>query len=428
MRVDVKAAAGAAVLGIAGIISGCGATPSAPKDVALKTDLQKPKEPSINARVLTDTSVLDYSIAASIDPTAERMTRLESRYTVNIAGAEEQLRIGDTVSSAGLWGSTVRFGGLQFGTRTKPREDVLYAERLATSGMAVLPTAADALLASISDGETLFSRQSLSLSGAPKINDHNTVNFVARDSFGRSEAMSVPLIAPTRLIDSGCSEFALGIGKVREDYAFTSNDYGPAFADTTVACAAPLGFTIEGHGEYLADQVSALGLGLARRLGSIGTASIAFASSETEIGSGWLARVGFEHQSSLLNFAIRTRMQSREFREVGSIWVEDPIMRRNLASVGVNVGDSASLALAYAAQTTWERERADILSLNQKLNVGRGSILMTAGHSFADDIGSSIFLSYKRPFGTPARRASFDASDLQLIEVTVGRQPSSDGG
>ena len=121
-------------------------------------------------------------------------------------------------------------------------------------------------------------------------------------------------------------------------------------------------------------------------------------------------------------------MQSREFREVGSIWVEDPIMRRNLASVGVNVGDSASLALAYAAQTTWERERADILSLNQKLNVGRGSILMTAGHSFADDIGSSIFLSYKRPFGTPARRASFDASDLQLIEVTVGRQPSSDGG
>lgn len=426
MTAGVKAAAIAAAFGVA--LCGCVATPPAPNDVALKTDFQKPATPSINARVLTDASVLDYSFAASIDPDEDRVTRLESRYTLNLAEAEEQLSIGDTVSSAGLWGSTVRYGGLQFGTRTKPREDVIYTERLATSGIAVLPTAADALFASISDSESLLSRQSLSLSGAREITTQNSLSVVARDSFGRSEALDVPLTAPTRLVESGCSDFALGLGKVREDYAFTSNAYGPVFANTTVACSAPLGFTVEGHGEYLADQVAALGLGLARRLGAIGTASVAFASSDTELGSGWLARVGFEHQSSILNFTLRTRMQSREFREVGSVWVEDPLMRRNLASVGLNVGDSATVALAYAEQTTWERERADILSLNQKMSVGRGSILMTAGHSFGDDIGSSFFLSYKRPFGTPARRASFDASDLDLIEVAIGRQPLLDGG
>src|SRR5688500_17334712 len=127
MMFDLQAAATAVALSIAGVISGCAATPPAPQDIAVKTDLKKPKEPSINARVLTDASVLDYSFAASIDPTVERVTRLESRYTVNISEAEEQLRIGDTVSSAGFWGSTVRYGGLQFGTRTKPREDVLYS-------------------------------------------------------------------------------------------------------------------------------------------------------------------------------------------------------------------------------------------------------------------------------------------------------------
>src|SRR5690606_24855911 len=147
-----------------------------------------------------------------------------------------------------------------------------------------------------------------------------------------------------------------------------------------------------GHGEYLAEQVSALGIGLARRLGPVGTASLAFASSDTQLGSGWLARIGFEHQSSLLNFALRSRIQSREFREVGSLLIDDPIMRRNLASVGLNVGD-ASIAIAYAAQTTWQQERADILSLNQKMNVGNGSITVTAGHSFAEDVGSSVFLS-----------------------------------
>lgn len=422
-----KAAALATTLMIAAVGAGCVSAPPVPDDVAVRTDLQKPKQPSINARVLTDRSVLDYSFAASLDPNDDRVTRLESRYTLQLPDAEEQIRIGDTVSTAGLWGSTVRYGGVQFGTRTSPNEDVLYSEKLATSGIAVLPTAADALFASIGSSASVLSHQSLSLGGR-NINDRNAVSFVASDSFGRSEALSAPLVAPTRLVESGCSDFAVGVGKVREDYAFTSNGYGPTFANTTVVCAAPLGFTIEGHGEYLADEVAAFGIGLARRLGAIGTASVAVASSDTQIGSGWLARVGFEHQSSLLNFAVRTRLQSPEFREVGTVWVEDPIMRRNLASVGVNVGERASIAIAYAEQTTWDRERADIFSLNQKMSVGRGSVVVTAGHSLAEDIGSSFFLSYKRPFGAPPRRAHFDASDLELLEVAVGKQQSSEGG
>ena len=422
MTVDMRAAQAAVLSFICSVLCACVSAPAPPQDVALKTDLKRPKNPSINARVLTDASVLDYSFAASIDPKQETLTRLQSSYTLKLSEDAEQVRVGDTVSSAGLWGSSVRYGGVQFGTRLKPNADVLQSERLATSGIAVLPTAADALFASIDGNRALWSKQSLSVSGAPKINDQNALNLVARDSRGHSEALSAPLVAQARLVESGCSDFSLGLGKVRRDFAVTSNDYGPLFANTTIACAAPLGFTIEGHGEYLDEQVAALGFGLARRVGGIGTASLAVASSETEIGTGWLARVGFEHQSSLLNLAVRSRIQSREFREVGSVWVEDPIMRRNLASIGVNVGEGAALAVAYAAQTTWQRERVDMLSLNQKMNLGQGSIMMTAGHSLVEDIGSSVFLSYKRPFGTRTRTARFDASDLEMLEVTVGKR------
>ncbi len=422
MTVDVRAAHAAVLSFICSVLCACVSVPAPPRDVAVKTDLNRPKNPAINARVLTDASVLDYSFAASIDPKQETLTRLQSTYTLKLSEDAEQVRVGDTVSSAGLWGSSVRYGGVQFGTRLKPNADVLQSERLATSGIAVLPTAADALFASIDSNRALWSQQNLSVSGAPKITDQNALNLVAQDSLGHSEALSAPLVAQARLVESGCSDFSLGFGKVRRDFAVTSNDYGPLFANTTIACAAPLGFTIEGHGEYLDEQVAALGFGLARRVGGIGTASLAVASSETEIGTGWLARVGFEHQSSLLNFALRSRIQSREFREVGSVWVEDPIMRRNLASIGVNVSEGAALAVAYAAQTTWQRERVDMLSLNQKMNLGQGSIMMTAGHSLVENIGSSVFLSYKRPFGTSTRTARFDASDLEMLEVTVGKR------
>lgn len=186
---------------------------------------------------------------------------------------------------------------------------------------------------------------------------------------------------------------------MRRDYAITSNEYGPAFANTTVTCGAPLGFTIEGHGEYLADEVTALGLGVARRVGPLGTASFAYASSRAADGTGWLARFGFEHQNEVFSIAVRSRMQSREFREVGSVALSDPIMQRELASVGVNVAEGANLSLAYATQTTWARERMNLIALQQSMSVGRGSLSMSAGHSLEDNFGSSVFISYKRPLG-----------------------------
>ena len=198
----------------------------------------------------------------------------------------------------------------------------------------------------------------------------------------------------------------MGFGKVRRDYALLSNEYGPLFANTTVACAVPLGFTVEGHGEYLDDDVTALGVGLARQVGPIGTASVAFASSRTVAGdSGWLARFGFEHNNSLFNVALRSQLQSREFRDIGAVALEDPIMQRDLASIGLNVTDRANLALAYATQTTWERVRIDVIALKQSVSVGRGALSMSAGHSFEENFGSSVFISYKRPLGLRAAGA-----------------------
>src|SRR5690606_13686828 len=120
--------------------------------------------------------------------------------------------------------------------------------------------------------------------------------------------------ARTELVDGGCADFTVDVGRVRQDYAISSNEYGPLFANTTVSCGAPLGFTVQGHGEYLADELTALGLGLARRLGPLGTASLALASSSTVAGEqGWLAKMGFDHSNSLFNVMLRSRIQSREF-------------------------------------------------------------------------------------------------------------------
>lgn len=376
-------------------LSACAAAPPGePETVKVRAGTLTPEHSSFKAQVLSDAGDVEHSFSASLAPNAEPITRLQSAYTQQIgADSDQRIRVGDTVSTAGMWGSTVRYGGMQFGTRTGARSDVIDNPELASAGLAVLPTVEDAMFASLETRTTTLTDQD-------------------------AATIAVPTIASTRLVGDGCSDFSVGLGKVRRDYAMVSNEYGPLFANTTVACAAPLGFTVEGHGEYLDDDVAALGVGLAREVGPLGTASVAFASSRTVAGSsGWLARFGFEHSSSLLNVALRSQMQSREFRDIGSVDLTDPIMQRDLAAVGVNVTDGANLSLAYATQTTWERVRIDVIALKQSVRVGRGALSMSAGHSFEENFGSSLFISYQRPFGLQTTaRSPIQEFDLQTID------------
>jgi outer membrane usher protein FimD/PapC len=400
-------------------LSACVAAPSVePEEVAVKARKLSPEYSSFNARVLSDAGNVEHSFAASLDPNIETLTRLQSAYTLQVGADNQRVRVGDTVSTAGMWGSTVRYGGMQFGTRLTARSDVIADPELAAAGLAVLPTVEDAMFASLGDRSTTLAEQNIAIGGGAV---DGPWSLVAQDALGRSESIGAPLIAPTRLVVEGCSDFSVGFGKVRRDYALLSNEYGPLFANTTVACAAPLGFTVEGHGEYLDDDVAALGLGVAREVGPLGTASVAFASSRTVAGdSGWLARFGFEHSNELFNVALRSQLQSRQFRDIGAVVLTDPIMQRDLASVGLNVTDRANLALAYATQTTWDRVRVDVIALKQSFSVGRGALSMSAGHSFESNFGSSVFISYKRPLGlrVPAR-SPIQEFDLETIDSLI---------
>jgi outer membrane usher protein len=374
--------------------------------------------------VLSDAAEVDNSFTASLDPTVETLTRLESSYTQDLG--TQRLRVGDAVSTSATWSNPVRYGGMQFGTQSSGRGDVIASNELATAGVAVLPTVADALFMAMGDpGSSLTSRK-LAVDRSWR-GDGGVMGLVARDAFGRSTTVDAPMIAATQLADPGCGDFSVGVGKVRRDYAITSNDYGPTFANTTVKCGIPLGFTIEGHGEYLADDVTAFGLAVARPLGPIGTASVAVAQSHSlagsgQAGSGWLTRVGFDHDNSVLSLRWKSRYQTREYREVGAVIVLDPLARRDLASIGVNTAPGSQLSLAYATQTTWSREKMNLIALTQSMMLGRGALSMSAGHSLTDSVGSTVFISYRRSLGTlRVKAAAIQEFDIDALTAPLLR-------
>ena len=128
----------------------------------------------------------------------------------------------------------------------------------------------------------------------------------------------------------------------------------------------------------------------------------------------------------MLIFSVHEVFEVKEqnFRDINSLTLSESIMQRDLASVGINVADGANLSLAYATQTTWARERANLVALRQSLSVGSGSLSFSAGHSVVEHIGSSLFISYQRPFGIARReRSPVQEFDLEMLAQPLSLTP-----
>jgi outer membrane usher protein len=385
--------AAAAVLLIA-----AAAVPAVAADFALSHQFLSKTVSTLDAEVRMPAGELATTAIASLRNPQAPLVRLESAWKVDLGG-ERFLRLGDTISNPGAWGSAVRYGGLQLGTPHALRDDLVHAPRLALSGLAVLPSSADLLFGSLRLPHTALSRRGLTLQRQPLVGGSG-VSVLARDASGRSATVGSRLLATPRGAAPGCRAFTLGLGRAREDYGMEGDRYGALFANTTVACGLPAGFAVEAHGEYLAGEAGLAGLHLSRRLGGVGAASVAVAASDALAGNGWAVQMGLAHEHERFDFALQARLQSEAYRELGAA---DPdstdaaIAQRMLASIARRFGSRGTLALAYAMQRTHDADRADIVGLSQSYAFSRRSRLsFAANQAIDDDRRSSVNLSWSR--------------------------------
>jgi outer membrane usher protein len=365
-------------------------------DPQFSTKQIAPLASSFNASVPAAGGKLESHGIASYDAATQDLLRLESTWTREVEDSAQVLRVGDAVSNPGTWGSAVRFAGVQFGTRFKQRSDLLQADRLPLSGVAILPSTLDVILAA-NGASNASTQHRLALEKAPTITPTNGLSIAARDVLGRSTTLTGPLLAKQEAAAVGCQNFSVAIGRARQDYALASDSYGPLFANSTMQCGTDSGWGIEAHGEYLQGSATIAGLNVVRPIKGLGNASVAFVTSDNDKGNGWLVRAGLQHSNSIFDISLRALLQSPTFRELGDTMSLEAVEQRVLASVGAKTSDNSTLALAYANQTTYSLERTDVMAVSQTFNFKRkGTIAIAANRAVNDDAKSSLNLSYSR--------------------------------
>lgn len=349
---------------------------------------------ALDAAVVSDLSRLESTAIASLKTRDSSLVRLESAWTFLPEDSPAQLKLGDSTSDAGQWGSAVRFAGVQFGTGLQMRDDVLFAPRLALAGTGIVPTVADAMLGAANAPGAGFAERGLS-TGRISANASG-LSFTARDAAGRSTSVSRSLVARVRGVEEGCRAYSLSVGRVRENYGLQESSYGPWFANTTIACGIGGGRSFEAHGEHLEGDSTLAGFSLSQPIGNA-TASVAAATSDNVNGQGWAMQMGLQRDLSRVAVGLQAQVQTPEYRELGRADLEDAISQRMLASIATRFGDRSMLALAYAMQRTTDQTRTDVVGLTQTLKFRTGgSLSLGANHSVNDQRYSSVNVSFAR--------------------------------
>lgn len=186
--------------------------------------------------------------------------RLDTTWSRDFPAQLQTLRVGDTISTPGAWGRTVRFGGIQFGSNFATQPGFTTFTPQSVAGVAVLPSTVDVFI-----NNALVAHQSVppgpfSIGNLPVVTGSGQVQLVVRDLFGREQLVNQMFYASQALLRQGLGSFSVEIGRVRENYGVRNADYGAWLATGTWRRGITDRLTGEVHAEALAKQ-TAWGLG-----------------------------------------------------------------------------------------------------------------------------------------------------------------------
>jgi outer membrane usher protein len=308
-----------------------------------------------------------------------QLIRLDTTYTRDFPATLDTLNLGDDISDGGSWGNAVRYAGVRWSRNFGLRPDLLTTPLLATSGTATVPSTVDVFVNNQLVTSSQLPPGPFVIDRLPTVSGTGDVSVVVRDALGREEVLTQSFYSSVTLLAQGLSQYSVNLGKIRDNYALESNDYGPMLGEASYRRGITDAITLEGHAEYLAGEAHAAGLNAAFGLGQIGVINFTAANGGDSSGSGFLSGVGLEHRGTNTSFVASSLWASSDFSQVGE--PVDPAMRvrqRSLLQIGMGLGSFGSLSLAYVRQIYRASPTQQTLGLTHSIQLGRvGSLNLT---------------------------------------------------
>jgi outer membrane usher protein FimD/PapC len=376
----------------------------APSDFSYRAPTAvKPEFAQFGSTLDQSFGALSMNVVASSNPLLRPLTRLDTSISRNLSWL--YLRLGDSISNSDGWDHPVRFGGLQVGSLQNNMADAIIAPELSAAGPAVIPTTADIL----SNHSSLL----------PHVAANGQVTMTLTDVLGRPYEVTRPLFVNDPLMSKGQFGYSFSMGRVRENYLLADNDYGKMLTSGTVRYGLKNTVTVDLHAAQLEGDVAVFGGGIAKKTSSKSSVTASYAGSRSPTDQGWFWRAGYQYDGDDVAFAVRSRVQSPGYRDLGTLDVI-PVQRRTLASAAVKMGSLGDVAVAGVSQTYTDQTSMDYVSLSHSIALYQLWTLTTSlAYAPVDETASGVLISFAHPFGrsTAANsNATFARADVLMYQ------------
>lgn len=359
-----------------------------------------------------------------------RFIRLDTVWTRDMPGELASLRLGDAISSAGSWGRSVRFGGVQWATNFATQPGFITFPLPGLSGEAVLPSTVDLYV-----NDALRMRREVptgpfSIQDLPVISGRGEARLVVRDLLGREQVIIQPYYASARLLQQGLHDYSYESGLIRENFGVASNEYGRFMAAGTHRLGLTDRLTGEVHGELLRDQQT-VGAGAAWLWPEAGVFTASVAGSRGSRGAGGLLAAGFERQARRLSFGGSIQMATEHFSQLGLQPGQAAPRQLSQAFVSVSSANFGSTGLSYTHQVFRDREEVELVSASYGLSLGKlGFISLSVLHFLGGDAKTILGLTFTSSLGerTSASVSATAQRDSRQAQVQVQRNLPAGSG
>ena len=360
--------------------------------------------------------------------------RLDSTWTLDMPDRLATLRVGDSISVAGAWGRSARFGGVQFGTNFATQPTLVTTPMLFAQGEALVPSTVDVFINNRRVASEAIPPGPFTIDRLPPMTGAGQMQVVVTDALGRQQVLAQPYYTGPTLLRAGLDEYSVEVGAIREDYAQASNTYGDLVAAATFRRGITDRFTAEVHAEGQAGGASAAGLDTAWQVGSLGVVTLTAAAGGHE-DIGWLAGAGFERNARRFNVFARTSYASEEFAQLGAATQRDRPRQRSFGGLGFGLGRYGNLQVSYGLQTHWSSAKTETVGLSHSITIGEfGFLSLVASRSISDGTSADdFFFTWTLPFGDRRSAAlnlrhSPDAEGSDAFEAVASVQQSLPAG
>ena len=395
------------------------------KDLGMLTELG-----FSNAWGVLTSSYAGRNLTQADQPGAPRgWIRLESTFTKDLPAHNQTLRIGDASTRAGMWGRSVYFGGVQWGSNFALTPGFISQPLPILSGVSAAPSTVELYINDVLRQVSTVPTGPFAIDNFPALTGGGDARLVVRDLLGRETVITQPFFTSSQLLAKGLDDWSLEAGRLRRDLGTASGHYGDRFGSAIWRRGFSNMLTLEGRLEGTRKSQN-MGVGLVVGLPwqVLGKGALV-ASRDQTVGTGSQWMLGVERQNLRSGAFVQAQGSTIKFRQLGQDVLALPTKLQVAGNFSYTTDRIGTIGLGFASVSRYDSERVFTLSANYSIRVGeRSALTVTASRAVAGATGNSVGITLIIPL-EKAMVASASAtvrSGQQDFYVTAAQNPTED--